>query len=57
MVLKASELQRSQPDLVDRLWTACAEATYSLEQRVRQLGLGDEVRGATIGGGAKSSHC
>ena len=41
--MKASELHRTQPDLLERLWKACADATFSLEPRVRQLGLGDEV--------------
>ena len=41
--MKASELHRTQPDLLERLWEACADATFSLEPRVRQLGLGDEV--------------
>ena len=44
MILNSSELRRSQPDLTERLWSACADATYSLEQRERQLGLGEEVR-------------
>ena len=43
MVLDSSEVQRNQPDLMERLWTACGDAVYSLEQRERQLGLGEEV--------------
>ena len=42
-MLKSSELHRSQADLLERLWTACGDAVYSLEQRERQLGLGEEV--------------
>lgn len=42
-VLKSSELQQSQPELLERLWAACGDAAYSLEPRERQLGLGEEV--------------
>lgn len=43
MILTSSELHRSEPELIERLWSACADATYSLDQRERQLGLGEEV--------------
>ena len=46
MILTSSELHRNEPELIERLWTACADAVYSLEPRERQLGLGEEVSNA-----------
>ena len=42
-VLLASALNRTKPGLVERLWGACGDAMYSLTQKERQLGLGEEV--------------
>ena len=43
VVLLASSLHQSSPELLERLWGACADAMYSLTERERQLGLGEEV--------------
>lgn len=42
-VLLASALHQSSPELLERLWGACADAMYSLTEKERQLGLGEEV--------------
>jgi len=42
-VLLASALNRTEPGLVEQLWGACGDAMYSLTQKERQLGLGEEV--------------
>lgn len=47
MILSCSELHRSAPELMERLWTGCADAVYSLDPKERQLGLGEEVRNRT----------
>ena len=49
MILSCSELHRSAPDLMERLWSGCADAVYSLEPRERQLGLGEEVSCSELG--------
>ena len=42
-VLLCSELCRTEPELLERLWTACADAIFSLTQRETQLGFKEEV--------------
>ena len=44
MVLECSELYSVEPELLERLWSGCGQAIYSLEARERQLGLGEEVK-------------
>lgn len=34
---------------MERLWSGCADAVYSLEPRERQLGLGEEVSNRELG--------
>ena len=39
----ASELGKTDPDLLSRLWGSCVDTIYSLSSREKQLGLGEQV--------------
>ncbi|XP_064403750.1 dipeptidyl peptidase 3-like [Halichondria panicea] len=41
-LLTASELGKTDPDLLSRLWGSCVDTIYSLGSREKQLGLGEQ---------------
>lgn len=43
-VILGSEAMQQHPEEVRSLWQACGELMFSLEPRLRHLGLGKEVR-------------
>ena len=55
-VLLCSELCRTEPELLERLWTACADAIFSLTQRETQLGFKEEVCVCGGGGGGEGGR-
>lgn len=49
-VILGSKASQQQPEAVRGLWQTCGELMFSLEPRLRHLGLGKEVRTPTIQG-------
>ena len=42
-IVFSSKANAASPEVVQELWNACADRLYSLEPKVLQLGLGEEV--------------